>query len=254
MCHAEIPEGASLDGPDIEESIPLPDGPSMPAYLALPESGSGPGVLIIADFYGRSPYYENLARRIADLGYVALCPEPFHRVGPLARRDYDLAMERRNATNEVEMLGDLDVALEWLKARPEVSAGRMAVVGFCMGGTFALNFAATRTDVATCCFYGFPAGSQGPAVTAPAPLEVAADIRGPVLGLWGEADSAVGMDSVQSLVDALAAHDTVFHCITYPGVGHGFMADPEPDEPTRDAARHAWMRMTAFLRRHVVNA
>lgn len=255
MCHAEIPEGDLREGPARDEAIPLPDGTSMPAYLALPERGSGPGVLVVPDMYGRSPFYDNLARRVADLGYVALCPEPFHRLGPLAEADFDLAIARRADIDEPEMLKDLDTALTWLGGRPEVTSKHMAVIGFCMGGTFALNLAATRDDLASCCFYGFPAGSHGRVrVAAPAPLDVVADISGPLIGFWGEDDTSVGMDNVVRLVTALAAREVEFHCITYPHVGHGFMAGRAKDERTQDAARHAWVRMTAFLVRHLADA
>jgi carboxymethylenebutenolidase len=223
----------------------------MPAYLALPETGSGPGVLVITDMYGRSPFYENFARRIADLGYVVVCPEPFHRLGPLTDRQPDLALARRAGSNELEMLVDLDSALDWLRDRPEVSAERIAVIGFCMGGTFAFNLAAGRRNLATCSFYGFPAGSIGPDVTAPAPIDIVDEISGPLIGFWGEADDAVGLENVHRLISALDERDIVFHSVTYPNVAHGFMAEESGDERTKDAARHGWVRMTAFLRRHL---
>ena len=253
MGKAKVPEDQHTDERGQDVVISLADGATMPAYLALPRSGSGPGVLVISDMYGRSPFYENLARRVANLGYVALCPEPFHRQAPLRRFDVHHARKRRASGNELDMLADLDASLDWLAARPDVAEGRVAVTGFRMGGTLALNLAATRRDLATCCFYALPAGSQGPAFTAPAPLDIVDDLAGPLIGFWGESDTAVAMDSVQQLVEALAARGVEFHCLTYPGVGEGFMSQERPDDRTADAARHAWVRVTAFLRRHVVN-
>ena len=226
----------------------------MPAYMTLPESGSGPGVVVICDMYGRSAFYENLAERIADLGYVGLCPEPFHRIGPPSSEDYEGAIERRAATDEIEMLGDLDAAITWMKGQREVSSERVGIIGFCMGGTFALNLAAIRQDLATCCFYGFPAGSSVAAVAAPAPLDVVDDISGPLIGFWGEDDEGIDLGDVKTLLDALCARDIACFSVTYPHVGHGFMAEPAQDERTQDAARHAWARMTAFLVRHLANA
>jgi carboxymethylenebutenolidase len=253
VCHAEVPRDRLVDGPGREESIPLPDAASMPAYLALPETGPAPGVLLIPDTYGRSPFYENFARRIADLGYVVVCPEPFHRQELLSDRHVDLAMAREAESNEIEMLADLGRVLDWLEERPEVLAGRMAVIGFCMGGTLALNLSATRDNLATCSFYGFPAGSTGPRVTAPAPLDLVDEISGPVIGFWGEEDADVGRDNVKRLITALGARDVEFHSVTYPHVGHGFMAEQSRDQRSRDAAQHGWVRMTAFLRRHLAD-
>ena len=99
----------------------------------------------------------------------------------------DHARERRAASNELEMLADLGASLDWLAANPDVAEGRVAVMGFRMGGTLALNLAATRRDLATCCFYALPAGSQGPAFTAPAPLDIVDDLAGPLIGFWGRA-------------------------------------------------------------------
>jgi carboxymethylenebutenolidase len=174
-------------------------------------------------------------------------------MGPIDGDDLERVAARRAAVNELEMLADLDSAVSWLQARPEVTSEQIAVIGFSMGGTFALNLAARREDLATCIFYGFPRGSPEPAITAPAPLDVVDELSGPLIGFWGESDTAVGMDSVQRLVEALAERGVEFHCLTYPGVGHGFMAEERPDDRTVDAARHAWARVTAFLRRHVVD-
>ena len=254
MDRAEVARQRERESPVQEERVPLPDGVAMPALLALPESGTGPGVLVICDMYGRAPFYENLAGRVADLGYVALCPAPFHRLAPLEGRDFGPAIERRAGTDELEMLADLDAALSWLRARPEVTSERMAVIGFSMGGTFALNLAASRDDLATCAFSSFPAGSRRSATPAPVPIDVVDDISGPLICFWGEDDTTVGMDNVQRLVAALGAREIIFHSVTYPHVGHLFMVERPKDERARDAARHAWARMTAFLRRHLAEA
>lgn len=251
MCDPDTPVVRITEGPGREEIVPLRDGAAMPAYLALPGGATGPGVLVIGDMYGRSPFYENVARRVAGLGYVALCPEPFHRAGPLRRRDLGLAVARHETSDEMQMLDDLSTALDWLQHRPEVTAGRMGVIGFCMGGTLALNLAAERDDLAICCFHGFPAGSGRAAVPAPAPLELVDGMHGPVIGFWGERDAESGRDNVRRFLDALRSRGVDFHAITYPNVEHGFMTGDLDDDRTRDAFCHAWARMSAFLRRNL---
>lgn len=223
----------------------------MPAFLALPEAHTGPGVLVIPSRYGRTRFYDDVARRVADLGYVALCPEPFHRAEQLPDGTAEHVRARRASADDLQMLADLDAALNWLRARPEVTPGRLGVIGFCMGGSFALNLAAMRDDLAVCCFHGFPTGSKNAAVHAPAPLDVVDEITGPLIGFWGENDIDVGQGNVRRLVDALSARGVDVRCVTYPRVKHGFMAEEQRDDRTRDAARHAWARMSAFLCRHL---
>lgn len=251
MCDPEFLPNRLRGGPGREESISLPDGAVMPAFLALPETRSGPGVLVIPSRYGRTRFFEDVARRIAGLGYVALCAEPFHRAKPLPDPGVERVRVRYASADEPQMLVDLDAALDWLHARPEVTSTRLGVVGFCMGGSFALNLAAMRDDLAVCCFHGFPAGPKGAAVPAPAPLDVVGEIEGPLIGFWGESDADVDLGEVRRLADALSARGVGFHCVTYPRVQHGFMAEEPRDDRTRDAARHAWARMSAFLCRNL---
>lgn len=254
MYGAEVETNHLSAGRALDTSVPLPDGAGMPSHLALPEDGSGPGVLVIPDRYGRTPFYEKLAHRIAGLGYVAACCEPFHRMDPLDSGDSGAVAGRRAESDEVVMLADLDHALTWLKERPEVAPTRVGVVGFCMGGTLALNLSAMRRDLATVCFYGFPAGSRVAGRAVPAPLDIVDDIAGPLIGFWGEDDPGIAMSDVDALLQSLCARKIACFSVTYPHVGHGFMAEDPADERTIDAARHAWARMSAFLKRHLADA
>src|SRR5215472_605243 len=96
MCHPEVLPGTRT--PEVtraEVLIPVGGGESMPAMLATPDTGPAPSVLVIADVFGRSPFYEDLAARIATAGFEALLPDFFHRVGPLAERTREAAFARR---------------------------------------------------------------------------------------------------------------------------------------------------------------
>src|SRR5262249_8322659 len=96
MCHPEVPTGQPTPNVVTDEvQVPLGCGEVMPAVVARPEGGGGPGVLIVHDIFGRSPFYENLARRLAMAGFVALLPELFFRLGPLRERSLELAFARR---------------------------------------------------------------------------------------------------------------------------------------------------------------
>src|SRR6266540_4092666 len=139
MCHPEVPEGQPTPRVTTEEvAVPVGDGPPMPAMLALPDAGPAPAVLVISDIYGRGPFYESLAARLAAAGFEALLPDFFFRVGPLAERTREAAFARRAGLDESRSLEDIRAALHWLRDRPG-HTGRIGTVGFCMGGTFALD-------------------------------------------------------------------------------------------------------------------
>jgi len=232
--------------PDVrtrEERIPLSSGESMPALLAEPEGRPRGAALVINDVFGRSPFYENLTRRLAVAGFVAADPEYFFREGPLAEQTREAAMERRQRHDQAGAVEDLAAALTWLRSAASV-AGRMGTIGFCMGGTYALQLAGRRDDLAPVCFYGFPGNLAA---------EERERIHGPVLGFWGDQDAGVGMDKVEELKRTLGGRGVDHEFTVYPGLGHGFMNNSalEPGGEAYDQACEAWTRTLDFYRRHL---
>ena len=228
MCHPEVPAGARIPDVRVEDAaIPVEDG-TMPGLMALPEHTPSPGILIINDVFGRSPFYDQLARRLALAGFVAVTTEYFFREGSLPE-----------PTREA--------AIDWLRARPEVN-GTAGTIGFCMGGTQALLLAARRDDIAaTVSYYGFPADAR----TDASPIEVAAEMHGPILGHWGDQDAGAGMDNVEKLRSALAAAGVEHEFQIYPGLGHGFLKASLEDEktPGYEQACASWRRTLEFYGR-----
>ena len=201
MCHPEVPEGQPTPQvTTLEVDVPVGGGETMPALHALPEGETpAPAVLIACDVYGRSPFYESLAARVAAAGFEALVPEVFFRQGPLPERTREAAFARRARLDERGAIEDLRAALRWLRDRPGY-AGRVGTLGFCMGGTFVLDMSAMEDDLVTVCYYGFPAGpNQRTPTSPPAPIDLADRMRGPVLGFWG-----VGMHNVAELARRLS--------------------------------------------------
>jgi carboxymethylenebutenolidase len=122
------------------------------------------------------------------------------------------------------------------------------VIGFCMGGTLALDLAATRSDLATVSYYGFPAR---PRPNVPTPIDAAARMRGPILGHWGTADEGVGMDNVRELDRRLTAAAIQHEFHLYGGLPHGFLKALLEDEaaPGHQQACESWRRTLDFWRR-----
>jgi carboxymethylenebutenolidase len=249
MCHPEVPPGARAPEVTREEVLIPVGGESMPAVLATPDSGPAPSVLVIADVFGPSPFYEDLAARIATAGFEALLPDFFHRVGPLPERTREAAMARRRLLDEDGAVEDLRAGLRWLRERPG-SSGRVGTVGFCMGGTYVLHLAASEGDLVSVCYYGFPAHSLP---SAPSPLELAGRMTGPILGFWGDQDEGVGMDNVAELARRLAEHGVDFRHRVYPGLGHGFLARTEFDAANQayQPACESWTLSLDLWRQHL---
>lgn len=242
MCHPEVPEGAVL--PDVrtaEVAVPVEGGAPMPALLALPERTPAPGVLVINDVFGRSPFYEHLTRRIAQAGFVALDVEFFFREGRLPTGSREESQARAAKLDLTRTERDLSGGLDFLAARGEVRGARRGLVGFCMGGTLALLLASRRDDLATVSYYGFPARG---------PLEVAERIHPPLLGHWGIEDASTGIDNVRALDAKLNAARIAHTFHEYPGLGHGFLKAFLDEEGTPDHAQacDSWKRTLDFWR------
>ena len=162
-------------------------------------------------------------------------------------------MARREKLDQNQSLVDLSQAIDWLHLQP-FAAGPIGTIGFCMGGTLVLDLAAERDDLATVCFYGFPAGGALPG-NPPAPLTLADHMNGPILGFWGDQDAGVGMDNVERLAGLLKARGVDFEHTIYPGLGHGFMAASklDPAHEAYDAACRSWTRTIEFYRTHIAD-
>ena len=256
MCHADAPSIPSPAAATEEVTIGLSGGEALPALLAHPpaeSAGRRPAVLVVHDIYGRSPFYEDLAARLAGAGYHALLPEAFFRQGKLEDQSREAAFARRVQLDDHRALADYGAAIDWLRARPEVAGGRVGTMGFCMGGTFVLNLAAARDELATVCYYGFPKAPRMGDNPGPVPLEQVGSMRGPIVGFWGDQDASVGMDNVAAFADGAHREGLDFDHVVYPGVGHGFLARAltDTDHPGHAHAEDSWGRALAFYRRHL---
>ena len=248
MCHPEVPAGAPV--PDVrseEVTIPVEGRAAMPGLLAFPERTPAPGILIVNDVFGRSPFYDNLARRLAQAGFVAVTPEYFFREGALPEPTREAAMERAKKLDFKRWGRDMSAAIDWLGAHRDVKA-TVGTIGFCMGGTMVLLLAARKEGIAaTVSYYGFPADAR----TDASPIDLAPKMRGPILGHWGDQDAGAGMDNVEKLRAPLqkAGVEHEFHI--YPGLGHGFLKASleDPKTPGYEQACTSWKRTLEFYRR-----
>lgn len=242
--------------------VPGAGGYSLPAYVARP-SGQGrrAAVVVVNEIFGIHDYIKDVCRRFAREGYVAIAPDYFDRAGDPAPLT-DLAAIREivaTATHE-QVMGDTGGAFSWLSAQRFVDERQFGVTGFCWGGAVtwmaAARFSAVKAGVA---WYGRlappPADGFGAEPGRPWPVNVAARLRAPVLGLYAENDSGIPLETVEQMRAALAAagNPTNSEIVVYPGARHGFHADYRESYDAAAAAA-GWARCLAWFRQHGVGA
>lgn len=249
MCH--FSSSAPIEPPEAKLShvhIPGAQG-RMLGILSSPSDSERGRVIIIHDVFGIMPFYEQLAARLADVGFTTLLPDLFFREGGLLEQSLDAAYSRlMRANNQLLLYENAQAAIDWLRNR-DVLIDRVATMGFCWGGTQVLVMAAERSDVATVCYYGMPADPRYLSdAHSTRPLDLVSSISGPVIGFWGDQDSRVGIHNVQQFMEAAQQGGIEVEGHIYPGVGHGFMSQAcEPGEPTFEAITQSWDRTIGFL-------
>ena len=246
-----------------EES--LTDGDiRLPAYVARPAAaGRHPTVIVINEVFGVHAYIQDVCRRFAKLGYVAIAPQFFVRSDPgntLAKTtDFSVVMKLVSQAKVSQVMGDLRATLAWLKTQPYVDAHRLALTGFCWGGGEVWEASATFRDFkAAAAWYGQVAPpASGASASDPDrmwPVQQAAQMKVPVIGFYGGQDKGIPTASVDAMREALAkAGKTGFELHSYPDAQHGFHADYRSSyDPA--AAKDAWSRMLAFFAAHGVGS
>jgi carboxymethylenebutenolidase len=238
-----------------EVDIPVGDF-KMPAYRAAPAGrANAPVVLVISEIFGVHEHIADVARRLAKEGYFAIAPELFARqgdpqsYGEIAR----LMTEIIAKVPDGQVMGDLDACLAWA-AGQGADARRVAVTGFCWGGRIVWLYSAHNPAVkAGVAWYGRLVGPTN-ALMPRNPVDVAGDLKAPVLGLYGGQDTGIPLDTVERKKRALAegsaaARRSQFH--VYPDAPHAFHADYRPSY-RREAAIDGWRRCLEWFRAHGV--
>jgi carboxymethylenebutenolidase len=221
------------------------DGTRFSAALAAASSGRDAGILIFPDVRGLYPFYSELAERFAQAGYHAVVMDYFGRTAGLGPRDEEF--DYMPHVQQLTVPGvQQDAAAAIAALRERTGARAVATVGFCLGGFESFLAGADIPNLAAVIgFYGILTGSR---FEVDGPLERVADMRAPVLGLFGGEDQAIPVEQVEEfdarLTDAGLDHE--IH--VYPGAPHSFF--DRRFEQYAQACEDAWRRMLGFLERH----
>jgi carboxymethylenebutenolidase len=222
-------------------------------HWAAPSGGPHPGVVLIPDVWGVSDLYRRVAQRLVEVGFAVLVVDQYRYTG----------REGLSAATALPFIAQLDdgqvlravqEAIDALAASPQVAGRRVGVVGFCMGGQYALLAACTCRGLSACApFYGMVRYEPGlDAKKKPRqPLDALADLRCPLLGLYGAEDNLIPLGDVEELKRRLAGTPHAHEVHVYPGAGHAFLNDTRADAYRPEAAAAAWARLVPFLQREL---
>ncbi len=238
-----------------EIRIPVADG-EIPGYRAMPARG-GPfaTVLVVQEIFGVHEHIRDVCRRLAKRGYFAVAPELFVRQGDVSGLG-DIQTIISTVVSKVpdsQVLSDLDATVAWAGASGSADIGRLGITGFCWGGRIVWLYAAHNPALkAGAAWYGRLVGEATP-LQPRHPIDVAALITAPVLGLYGAADQGIPLQTVEQMRGALEAATTGCEIVVYPDTPHGFHADYRPSYRPQQAA-DAWRRLLEWFAAHGVTA
>jgi len=225
----------------------------VPIYEARPApAGRYPVVLILPEAWGMHEHIKDMARRFAREGFLGITFEPYAREGGVLQlSDQASVMRVINAVPDARVMGDLDAIVAYAKQHPSAQGDRIGVTGFCRGGLYVLLFAAHSREVkAAVAWYGAIKPAKTPGIRTVGPLDVAAQIKCPVLGLYGEADQGIPVADVKEMEAALKAAGTTAEFIEYPSAPHAFNADYRPSYRP-EAAKDGWSRCVAWFSKYL---
>ena len=244
-----ITDTTGLLAGDIE--VPAADR-SIPAYRAAPDtSGTHPVILVVQEIFGLHEHIKDVCRRLAKLGYLAVAPALYVRQGDVMQLPtVDEIRKIVNVVPDAQVLADLDACAGWA-AKHGGDANRLGITGFCWGGRIVWLYAAHQPKLkAGVAWYGKLDGYRTP-LQPTYPVELAASLKAPVLGLYGGEDPGIPLDVVSQFQSALDAAGGTSTIQVYPQAPHAFYADYRPSYRA-DAAKDGWQRMQDWFKNHGV--
>jgi carboxymethylenebutenolidase len=236
-----------------EVKVKTKDGKEMAAYRAMPASGQGFGtILVVQEIFGVHAHIADLCRRFAKAGYYALAPELYFRQGdPKGYTDIPkLLAEVVAKVPDEQVMDDLDSSVAFAKGEGKADTAKLGITGFCWGGRIVWLYAARSAGLkAGVAWYGRLVGNTSP-LTPKNPIDFTKELKAPVLGLYGGADTGIPLDSVEKMRAALkdgspAAQKSRID--VYPDAPHAFNADYRPSY-RKEAAEDGWKKALAWFK------
>ncbi len=238
-----------------EVKIPVADG-EIPAYRAMPDTKNKkfPVVLVVHEIFGVHEWIQDVCRRFAKLGYMAIAPSLYTRQGDVSqiKEIRDIVGKVVSKVPDAQVMSDLDATVNYAK-KNSGDTKKLSITGFCWGGRIVWLYAAHNKNLdAGAAWYGGvvasasrPKNPRQPTM----PLDVAKDLRVPVLGLYGGLDTGIPQDNVQQMQEELKKGKSKSEIVVYPNADHGFLADYRP-QYNKESAEDAWKKMLEWFKKN----
>ena len=239
-----------------EIKIPTATG-DVPGYRALPAKPKGkvPVILVVHEIFGVHEHIKDVCRRFAKEGFYAIAPELFSRQGDVSKMSdiKEIMSKVVSKTPDAQVLSDLDATVAFAKKDPHTDTNKLSITGFCWGGRITWLYAAHQPGLkAAVAWYG-KILSDKDELHPKNPIDLVADLKAPVLGLYGAKDTGISVESVQTQAQALAASASpaakASSIHIYPDAGHAFFADYRPSYH-KESAEDGWKRLNEWLKAH----
>ena len=217
---------------------PGPEEQALVGYLARPEGAAVlPAVVVIQEWRGLTEHIEDITRRLARQGFVALAPDLYHGV---VASEPDEARKLSRGLDTDRVVREIRHAIGFLLGQAYVTGPRVGIIGFCMGGRLALQTVRVEGDLgAAVAFYGSPLAPN-----------VVPEVKAPLLGLYGAEDGGIPEENVWAMAKALDEAGIENEMHIYPGAGHAFLNDTRSTYRP-EAAADAWRRTLDWLHGHL---
>lgn len=238
-----------------EVKIPVADG-EIPAYRAMPDKKGKrfPVVLVIHEIFGVHEWIQDICRRFAKAGFMAIAPALYARVGEVKDLKDPREINRQvySRIPDTQSMSDLDATAAWA-AKNGGNTKKLSITGFCWGGRITWLYAAHNTKVkAGGAWYGRvvpTANSPINTLQPTTPIDHAGEIKGAVLGFYGGLDKGIPVEGVERMRETLKKAKSKSEIIIYPNADHGFHADYRPSY-NKQASEDAWTKLLAWFKKH----
>jgi len=234
--------------------VKVSDG-EMPVYYARPAGVKNPPIILVSmEIFGLHEYIKDVARRLGHLGALAIAPNYYFR---MEKNGVDLTkiayikdlFPYVNAKSDTELYSDLDSTVAWAKSQGG-DGNRLGIMGFCRGGRTVWHYSTHNADLkAGVAFYGTLVDTSPAAPQSS--IDLAANVKEPVLGLYGADDAGIKLDQIAQMEEKLKAAGKTFEFIVYSGAPHGFHADYRPSY-RKDAAEDGWNQLIHWSKKYGV--
>lgn len=239
-----------IDAADVK--IPVGEE-TLPGYRAMPSKGGPfPVVLVVQEIFGVHEHIKDICRRLAKVGYYAIAPELYFRQGDVSRlNSIDEIRPIVARVPDAQVMADLDATVNFAQESGKGDVTKLGITGFCWGGRIVWLYAEHSPRLkAGVAWYGRLVG-EATGNQPQHPVDIAADLKAPVLGLYGAKDQGIPLETVEQMRTALQKAKVDSEIVVYPDSGHAFFADYRPSYVEADA-RDGWQKMLAWFKKYGV--